>query len=67
MVEERGFCVNKMGGVSPLANGGRPWKREKMRALMVEVGGRVWVLLEIWKRLEFWKLEILWIVEEGKK
>ena len=34
---------------------------------MVEVGGRVWVLLEIWKRLEFWNLEILWLVEEGKE
>ena len=50
---ERGFCVKRGNELSPLANHGRPWKRERKGALMVEVGGRVWVLLEIWKRLEF--------------
>ena len=43
------FCVKRGSEVSPLANGGRPKKRERMRALMG-------------KCVEFWrKLEEVWI------
>ena len=49
---------------------GQRRERER-RALMVEVGGSVWSLLEIcWKigkDWNFWKLEILWLVKEGKE
>ena len=56
--------------LSPLANHGRPKKRERRRALMVEVCGVLWSLLENWKRLEFlkiWNSCGLWRKERNKE
>jgi len=48
------------GELSPLANHGRPWKRERKRAFnvwkCVECCGVCW---KIGKGLEFWKIGIL--------
>ena len=57
---------NRGDEVSLLANGGRPWERERKRAFMRKS-------VESWRKLEFegnknfGKLEFLRIVKEGKE
>ena len=51
------YCKIGGMGMSPLANGGRPWKREEMKGINGEGCG----VLDIWRRRYFGKLV------EGKK
>ena len=56
MVEERGFCANRGGELSPLAYHGRPKKRERKKGINGEVCGVCWKIGKDWN---FEKLEKL--------